>query len=73
MPMAIFLSVPESTHVIQPNCDDTFIAIKEPEPKRSVCFNSEGQRHCVPRNWVVCILRCHICTSMPNDLRKEIP
>ena len=40
MPMAILLSVPEPTHVIQPNCHDTVLAINDPKPKRSVCFKS---------------------------------
>ena len=39
MPMAIVLSVPEPTHVIQPYCHDTVLAITDPEPKRSVNAN----------------------------------
>ena len=73
MPMAILLSVPEPTHVIQPSCLDTVLAENDPEPNRSVCFNSTGQRHCIRRNWVVCISRYHICTLMPNNLGKVNP
>ena len=73
MPMAIFLSLPEPTLVIQPYCRDMVLAINDPEPKRSVCFNSMGQRLCIPRNWVVCISKYHVCTSMLKDLRKGIP
>ena len=34
MPMAILLSVPEPTHVIQLNCHDKVLAINDPEPDR---------------------------------------
>ena len=73
MPMAILLSVPEPTHVIQPICHDTALAITDPEPKRSVCFNSTGQRHCIPRNGVVCISRYHVCIMLSgeNESRKS--
>ena len=67
MPLAILLSVPEPTHVIQPY-HDTVLTIKQ-----SVCFTSTGQRHCIPRNWIICIPRYRVCTPMPNDLRNEIP
>ena len=73
MSTAILLSLPEPTPVIQLNCHDTVLTINDPEPKRPVCFNSMGQRLCIPRNWVVCISRYHVCTSMLKDLRKRIP
>ena len=33
MPMAILLSVPKPTHIIQPNCLDTVLTENDPEPK----------------------------------------
>ena len=72
MPMAILLSLPAPTHVIQPNYLDVVLAENDPEPKGSDCFNSTRQKHCNPRKLVVCISR-QICISAPKVLRKVIP
>ena len=67
MPMAILLWVPESIHVIQPNCHDTVLA------KRHRTKTITGQGNCIPGNLVVYISSYHVCTSMTNDLRKGLP
>ena len=67
MSMAILLSVPEPTHVIQPNCLDTVLTENEREPKQSVCFNSTGQRHCIPRNWVHLLILESFHTKFGSD------